>query len=92
MFSRLTLNDLQRIKKWHVAHKAEHPFEYEVLDAVLTLWMMGWVGWLPAVIFDAEWALPLCALGMALPGLYVRWRAAAHARQRLRCDWLSAAG
>lgn len=84
-----SLVELQRIKRWHVAHRADHPVEYHLLDAVLTTWLMGWVGWLPALAFDAPWALPLCALGIALPGLYVRWRARAHAARRLRCDWLA---
>ena len=92
MVSNVSLNELQRIKKWHVAHRAEHPLEYHLLDAVLTIWMMGWVGWMPAMMFDAEWAFPFCALGMALPTLYVRWRARAHAMQRVRCDWIDFKG
>jgi hypothetical protein len=86
---RLTLSQLQRIKKWHVAHKADHPLEYQLLDMVLMLWVMGWVGWLPALAFEAPWALPLCGLGVALPQLYVGWRIRAHRAQRLRCDWLN---
>ena len=31
--------------------------------------------------------LPLCLLGMALPGLYVTWRLRADTRPRLHCDW-----
>ena len=44
----IPLTELQRIKKWHVAHRGEHPLEYHLWDTVLTLWLMGWVGWLPA--------------------------------------------
>ena len=84
----ISLAELQRIKKWHVAHRAEHPVEYQLWEAVLTLWVMGWVGWLPAFAFDAWWALPLCAVAMAAPGLYIGWRAKAHALQRVRCEWL----
>lgn len=84
----MTLAELQRIKQWHVAHKAEHPLEYQLWDAVLTLWLMGWVGWLPAYAFSDFWAMPLCALAMLLPGLYIRWRRRAHLARRLRCDWL----
>lgn len=87
----LTLLELQRIKRWHVAHKNTRPLEYQVWDAVLTLWLMGWVGWLPALVLDLPLACPLCLLGMAAPQLYVRWRARAHARGRLRCDWLEPA-
>ncbi|APW39110.1 hypothetical protein RD110_19410 [Rhodoferax koreense] len=88
MFHAVSLKELHRIKKWHVAHKAEHPLEYELLDLVLTLWLMGWVGWIPALMLHVLWTLPLCALAMLLPTGYVRLRARAHQRQRLRCDWL----
>ena len=84
----LTLADLQRIKQWHVAHKRDHPLEYQLWDAMLCLWLMGWVGWLPALMLGALWATPLCLLAMHAPGLYVRWRASAHQAHRLRCDWL----
>lgn len=84
----LTLAELQRIKQWHVKHKAEHPLEYQLWDAMLTLWVMGWVGWLPVLALDALWAWPLCLLALYAPGLYVDWRARAHQQQRLRCDWL----
>ncbi|HYF16954.1 MAG TPA: hypothetical protein VEA40_03735 [Ramlibacter sp.] len=87
----MTLSDLQRIKRWHVDHRDTHPVEYHAWDAVLTAWLMGWVGWLPAFAFDALWAAPLCMLGMALPNLYVGWRARADRQRRLRCDWLAAA-
>jgi hypothetical protein len=46
------------------------------------------VGWIPAFTFDALWAVPLLVLGMAAPRLYVGWRARAHQKRRLRCDWL----
>jgi len=36
----LTLNQLQRIKQWHVAHKHEHPLEYQLWDFMLCLWVM----------------------------------------------------
>src|SRR5579872_3440750 len=88
----LTLARLQRIKQWHVAHKADHPLEYQLWDAMLTLWIMGWVGWLPAFAFGAPWAYPLCVLGILAPRLYVGWRVRAHKAKRLRCDWLDCAG
>ena len=84
----MTLDELHRIKQWHVAHRGDHPLEYHLWDAMLTLWMMGWVGWLPAFAFDALWATPLCLLAMSAPTLYVSWRSRAHRAQRLRCDWL----
>ena len=84
----MTLDDLHRIKQWHVAHRMDHPVEYHLWDAMLTLWLMGWVGWLPAIAFDAVlWAGPLCAAAMFAPTLYVTWRMKAHRARRLRCDW-----
>ncbi len=84
----MTLNELQRIKQWHVDHRVEHPLEYHLWDLVLTLWLMGWVGWLPACVFGEAWAAPLCFAGTLLPSLYVAWRTRAHRLHQLRCDWL----
>jgi len=84
----ITLAQLQRIKNWRAAQCKAHPVECEVWEGVLTLWVMGWVGWLPAFAFELPWAYPLCLLGMLMPQAYVRWRARAHDTQRLRCDWL----
>lgn len=85
----MNLDELQRIKQWHVAHRQDHPLEYHLWDAMLTLWLMGWVGWLPAFAFDQLWSAPLCLLAMAAPNLYVAWRSRAHRARRLRCDWLA---
>jgi hypothetical protein len=85
----LSLHQLQRLKDWHIAHRGAHPMEYEVWNAVLTVWLMGWIGCLPALTFDTLWALPLCLLGVLAPQLYVRARARAHEAGRLRCDWLA---
>ncbi len=84
----MTLDELQRIKQWHVRHKADHPLEGMVWAFVTTLWVMAWVGWFPTYLFDQIWAVPLCCIGVLLPGLYVDWRASAHKRHKLRCDWL----
>lgn len=89
MHPALTLAELQRIRQWHVANKDDHPLEYQVWDGVLCCWLMGWVGWLPVLLFELLWAGPLCLLGSAMPRLYVAWRGRAHRRQRLRCDWLA---
>ena len=82
-----TIARLQRIKKWHVTHRDDHPLEYQIWDAMLTCWVMGWIAWLPALALDAEWAFPFCILGVCLPGLYARFRLSAHQALRLRCDW-----
>lgn len=79
---------MQRIKKWHVKHRATHPVECQAWDAILTLWIMGWVGWLPACILGQMWGIPLCAAAIAAPSLYVAWRIKAHRDGRLRCDWI----
>ena len=84
----MTLDELQRIKQWHVVHRGDHPVEYHLWDAVLTVWLIGWVGWVPAFAFGLVWATPLCMLAMFAPTLYVAWRMKAHQTRRLRCDWL----
>jgi hypothetical protein len=88
----MTLAEMQRIKQWHVEHKADHPLEYQLWDAMLTLWVMGWVGWLPAYALQELWAMPLCVLATAAPRLYAGWRMKAHRAHRLRCDWIAAWG
>lgn len=84
----LSLGQLQRVKNWQLEQHGAHPVEFEVWEAVVTLWVMGLIGWLPAFTFEAPWAYPLCLLGIFMPRLYVYWRARAHASGRLRCDWL----
>lgn len=85
------IDELQRIKKWHVAHRKGHEIEYQTWDTVLTLWVMGSVGWLLVWPLDLLWALPLCALGSAAPELYIHFRKRAHREARLRCDWIDLA-
>ncbi len=92
MITRLTLSELQRIKQWLVAHREEHPVEYNLWDAVLTVWLIGWLGWLPALTLDMEWLFPFCFAAMLSPSLYVGWRERADAAHRLRCDWLGRHG
>lgn len=85
----LNITTLQRIKKWHVSHRMEHPLEYQMWDTMLILWVVGRVGWLPASALDAPWAFPLCLLAMLAPDFYVRARTIAHQSRTLRCDWLN---
>lgn len=84
----MTFEELQRIKQWHLRHRADHPLENHLWDAMLTLWLAGWVGWVPTIMFDVYWAAPACILAVFAPSLYVAWRMHAHRTQRLRCDWL----
>ena len=85
---RITLVQMERVKNWHIAQCGRHPAERQIWEAVMTLWVMGWIGWFPAYAFEAPWAYPLCLLGILAPRLYVAWRAGAHETRRLRCDWL----
>ena len=84
----MTLDELQRIKQWQVRHRREHPVESEAWDMMLMLWLVGWVGWIPAFTFDALWTAPLLVVAMSAPTMYVAWRTRAHRARRLRCDWL----
>lgn len=84
----LSLHELQRIRDWQVEHRAEHPLEYHVWDCVLALWVMGYVGWLPAVALDLPEVYPLCLAAMLAPDWYAAFRSNAHRLRRLRCDWL----
>lgn len=84
----LPIEQLARIRRWLVAHRDDHPLEYHLWDAMLTVWLLGWMGWLPALALDQDWLLPLCALATIIPPAYVGWRRAAHEHGRLRCDWL----
>ncbi len=84
----MSLDELQRIKHWHMRHRDDRPVEYHLWDMMLTLWLIGWVGVIPTLAFGALWYLPLCAVASLAPTLYVAWRIKAHRARRLRCDWL----
>ncbi len=83
------LSEIQRIRRWHVAHRADHPLEYHLWDAVLTLWVIGSLGWVPALVLDAWWAVPLLLAAFMAPQLYIHFRRRANRADRLRCDWLN---
>lgn len=87
-WNRITLTQMQRLKEWREAQHGGHVLERQLLEIVLTLWLMGWAGWIPAFALEASWAYPLCLLGIFAPGLYAYWRASAHESRYLRCDWL----
>ena len=64
--------------------------EGHVWTAILTLWMVGWVGAPTAWLLQWD----LAALGAALLGASRRaatsaWRDRLHRRGRLRCDWIA---
>ena len=90
VWQRRSLAQLQSLRQWRAVQRErrQHRLECAVWEGVLTLWMLGWTAWLPAVALDWEPLLPLCMAGMLLPQLYVYARARAHVSGRLRCDWL----
>jgi hypothetical protein len=86
----MTLGQFQALKLWHTRHSREHPLEKNTWDAVLTLWMLGWIGGVAALVLDARWAELGCLALLFLPGAYVAGRIRLHKTGRLRCDWISA--
>jgi hypothetical protein len=86
----MTLNQLVVLKQWHLAHRQERPVEFHAWEAVLTLWLFGWLAAPAALLL---WRLPglvLCIALMLAPRAYVELRRDLHRRRRLRCDWLYA--
>ena len=84
----MTLVQLSKLKAWMDAHRKGQPIEYHAWDAVLTLWLMGWMGAPAGLLLDDPWAVLACvALFFSPPG-YWRLREMLHRRQRVRCDWL----
>jgi hypothetical protein len=84
----MTLRQLALIKRWHVQHRHRHPVEFQAWDAMLTAWMLGWIGAPAALILDAPGGMVGCVFLTLLPSLYVWCRESLHRRGRLRCDWL----
>ena len=89
-WQRLSLQQLQSLKHWRSVQRElrQHRLECAVWEAVLTLWILGWTGWLPTMALHLEPLLPLCLVGILAPQLYAYARSRAHATGRLRCDWL----
>ena len=85
----MTLQQFHSLKIWHRRH-GFHPVEKNTWDAVLTVWMMGWVGAPAGFLVDSAWAEAACLSVLFLPGLYVALRRSLHRSHRLRCDWISA--
>jgi hypothetical protein len=85
----MTLQQFHSLKQWHTHHE-NHPMERNVWDAVLTLWMCGWIGGAAALVLFEPWAWAVCLALLFLPGAYVGLRARLHRQGRLRCDWITA--
>jgi hypothetical protein len=88
----MTLQQLQAIKLWHVAHKPERPIEYHAWDSVLTAWVLGWMGEPAALLLWWPSLALSCLLLFMAPSLYVALRRRLHQSGRLRCDWLDSLG
>lgn len=86
----MTLNQLSMIKRWHQTHDRDHGLEYQLWDAMLTCWILGWMGLPAAMLLAPQAGLPLCLLLYLAPSLYVWLRGRLHRRGLLRCDWLPA--
>jgi hypothetical protein len=86
----MTLNQYQSLNLWHTHHSRERPFEKNAWEAIVTLWVMGWVGGVVTLLLGLPMAGLLCLALVFLPGAYVSWRVRMHKAGRLRCDWLTA--
>ena len=84
----MNLAQLSSIKAWMVAHRVVHPVEYHAWDAVLTLWLMGWMGAPAGLLLDDPWAVLACVALFFVPPGYWRLRGRLHRQRRVRCDWL----
>ena len=60
-------------------------------DAVLTLWLLGWMGLPAAWLLGQGWFLLACTMLCFAPGVYGTLRRTLHTQNKLRCDWLAAA-
>ena len=86
----MKLQQFQKLKVWHLRQGHRHPIEKNLWDAVLTVWLLGWVGAPTALLLQAGWAEVACLSVLFLPGGYVRLRRWLHNKRRLRCDWIVA--
>lgn len=84
----MNLSQLSAMKAWMVTHRRAQPVEYHTWDAVLTLWLMGWMGAPAFIVLDDLWAELACVALFFVPRAYLRLRRRLHDRRRLRCDWL----
>lgn len=88
----MTLQQLSTVKHWHITHKRDHSVEYQVWDAMLTCWVLGWVGVPAALVLAPRIGVAACVLLHFAPEAYVRLRRTLHRRGLLRCDWLGSVG
>lgn len=85
----MRLQQLNALKNWHRQH-GRHPVEKNVWDAVLTVWLIGWIGAPTAFLIDSGWAEFGCLSVLFLPSGYVALRRHLHRLHKVRCDWIGA--
>ena len=85
----MTLHQFYTLKQWHARHWRDHPFEKNLWEGVLTLWVIGWVGGAVSLLLTLPWLELTCLALLFLPGAYVALRARWHRQGRLRCDWIN---
>lgn len=88
----MTLHQMTQLKRWHVVHRQESPAEYHAWDAVLTVWLMGWMGVPAALLLWQPGCVCLCVAAFFAPPIYARLRTHLHRQGRLRCDWIGVLG
>jgi hypothetical protein len=86
----MNFTQLTAMRAWMLAHRATQPIEYHTWDAVLTLWLMGWMGAPAFVLLDEPWEVLACVALLFVPPGYLKLRQRLHHRDSLRCDWLDA--
>lgn len=86
----MTLQQMSRVKHWHLTHREGHRIELVAWDLLLTVWVIGVVGLPASAMLGSGLGLVLSAVAVALPTLYVALRRRLHRKHRLRCDWFAA--
>ena len=67
----MTLHQHRELRLWYLRHWRRNPVEKNLWDAVLVLWVMGWVGGPVSWVLQLPWAIVASLAGLLLPGLYV---------------------
>lgn len=87
----MTLQQMSQVKCWLQTHQRRCGIEYQLWDAMLTCWLLGWMGLPAGLLLEPMLAALACPLLFFAPSLYVHLRARLHRRGVLRCDWLPSA-
>lgn len=85
----MSFEQLSAIQIWHRRH-GRHAVEAWAWDAVVMLWLLGWVATPVLLLLGELMLLAAVPLLLLAPAAYAALRRRLHRRGRLRCDWLSA--